>query len=428
LDLARAVETTLRANPGLLAVEEVRSQVTGGVREARADAYPQLSFVSSWGESRNPSFLNSPDFEEILNQFPGGGFEPSRQELSRAVIEVKQPVWTFGKIRAAVDLAKTVGEAVEAQIGTARLDAAFATAEAYYNVQAAREGLATIESEREFRGRDLARIEDLLEIGETTQLEQLRAFAALAAVDPEVARRQGEVTVAEMRLRQLLALAADEPLELEPSPGELPAAPAMAPLLAAASARPELEDLRKQARGYELQKQITHADGLPRIDLSGYWGREVRLVDNFSDPLYNTWSAGLELSWPFFDGGRRKGQIEQFESQRRQIEIRRADLEAAIRLETDQARTNYATALSRARSAEISAQAAREAERVARATWEEGVATQTDLLDAQRSAVLASVSAIEARYEALVEASRLSRAVGLMPTESWSTLAQKELP
>ncbi len=183
-----------------------------------------------------------------------------------------------------------------------------------------------------------------------------------------------------------------------------------------------------QEDAYEVQQQITRADGLPRIDLSGYWGREVRLVTNLADPLYSSWAAALELSWPFFDGGRRRGQIEQFESQRRQIALRRAELEASIRLETDQARTNYATALSRAASAEIFAQAAAEAERVARATYEEGVATQTDLLDAQRNAVIAQVSAIEARYEALVEASRLSRAVGLLPTEPWSTLAQKELP
>ena len=180
----------MRANPGLLSVEEMRSQVQGGIREARADAFPQLTLSSSWGQSRSPSFLNSSDFDEILDQFPGGSFEPSTQELSRAVVELKQPVWTFGKIRAAIDLAKIVGEAADAQIRTAQLDAAFATAEAYYRVQAAREGLATIESEREYRSRDLARIEDLLEIGEATQLEQLRAFSALAAVDPEVARRQ----------------------------------------------------------------------------------------------------------------------------------------------------------------------------------------------------------------------------------------------
>ncbi len=418
----------MRANPGLRAVEELRGQVAGGIREARADAFPQLTISSSWGQSRSPSFLNSSDFDEILDQFPGGSFAPSTQELSRAVIEVKQPVFTFGKIRAAIDLAQIVGDAADAQIRTARLDAAFATAEAYYRVQAAREGLATIESEREFRSRDLARIEDLLEIGEATQLEQLRAFSALAAVDPEVARRQGQVTIAEMRLRQLLDLPSDEPLELEPSSATLPEPPAIAVLVAAAAGRPEIEDLMHQEGAYRVQQKITHADGLPRIDLNGYWGREVRLVTNFSDPLYSSWAAALELSWPFFDGGRRRGQIEQFESQRRQVALRRAELEAAIRLETDEAWTNYATALSRAASAETFAQAAQEAERVARATYEEGVATQTDLLDAQRNAVIAQVSAIEARYEALVEASRLSRAVGLLPTASWSTLVQKELP
>ncbi len=428
LDLTQAVETTLRANPGLLSVEEIRSQVKGGIREARADALPQLTLSSSWGQSRSPSFLNSSDFDEILDQFPGGSFAPSTQELSRAVIEVKQPVWTFGKIRAAIDLAKIVGEAADAQIRTARLDAAYATAEAYFRLQAAREGLATIESEREYRSRDLARIEDLLEIGEATQLEQLRAFSALAAVDPEVARRQGQVTIAEMRLRQLLDLPSDEPLELEPSSALLPEPPALASLVEAAAGRPEIEDLLHQEGAYQVQQQITRADGLPRIDLNGYWGREVRLVTNLSDPLYSSWAAALELSWPFFDGGRRRGQIEQFESQRRQIALRRAELEATIRLETDQAWTNYATAHSRAASAEIFAKAAQEAERVARATYEEGVATQTDLLDAQRNAVIAQVSAIEARYEALVEASRLSRAVGLLPTEPWSTLEQKELP
>ena len=81
LDLARAVETTLRANPRLLSVEEIRSQVKGGIREARADAFPQLTLSSSWGQSRSPSFLNSSDFGEIIDQFPGGAFVPSTHAL-----------------------------------------------------------------------------------------------------------------------------------------------------------------------------------------------------------------------------------------------------------------------------------------------------------------------------------------------------------
>jgi len=424
LDLERAIATALERNPGLRAVEETRAQVAGGVVEARADAFPQLALVSSWGRSRNPSLLNSPDFEDILEQFPSG-FEPSEQELSRTVIEVSQPIWTFGKLGAAIDLAEIVVDAAEAQIATARLDTALEVAEAYYAVLGAREGLATVESEREYRRGDLQRVEDLLEIGEATELERLRAVSALAEVEPEVARRQGLVAIAETRLRRALALAPDEPLELEAMARELPAEATREGLFDLAIAnRPELADLAAQSDVYAQRKIITNAEGLPQIDFTGSYGREVREFGNFGDPLYSSWAFGVGLRWEFFDGGRRKGQVAQFESQRQQLMLRLEDLRSRVRLEVDQAWTDYRTARARSAAAEISANAAREAVRVARESYEQGVATQTDLLDAQSRAVNAEVLAINSFYEALIQASRLSRNLGRLPTEGWTVATE----
>lgn len=424
LDLERAIATALERNPGLRAVEETRAQVAGGVVEARADALPQLALVSSWGRSRSPSLLNSPDFEDILQQFPSG-FEPSEQELSRTVIEVSQPIWTFGKLGAAIDLAEIVVDAAEAQIATARLDTALEVAEAYYAVLGAREGLVTVESERDYRRGDLRRVEDLLEIGEATELERLRAVSALAEVEPEVARRQGLVAIAETRLRRALALAPDEPLELEAIAHELPPETAREGLVDLAIAnRPELADLAAQSDVYAQRKIITHAEGLPQIDFTGSYGREVRELGNFGDPLYSSWAFGVGLRWEFFDGGRRRGQVAQFESQRQQLQLRLEDLRSRVRLEVDQAWTDYRTARARAAAAEISANAAREAVRVARESYEQGVATQTDLLDAQSRAVNAEVLAVNSFYEALIQASRLSRNLGRLPTEGWTAATE----
>lgn len=410
LDLERAIATALERNPGLRAVEETRAQVAGGVVEARADALPQLALVSSWGRSRSPSLLNSPDFEDILQQFPSG-FEPSEQELSRTVIEVSQPIWTFGKLGAAIDLAEIVVDAAEAQIATARLDTALEVAEAYYAVLGAREGLVTVESERDYRRGDLRRVEDLLEIGEATELERLRAVSALAEVEPEVARRQGLVAIAETRLRRALALAPDEPLELEAIAHELPPETAREGLVDLAIAnRPELADLAAQSDVYAQRKIITHAEGLPQIDFTGSYGREVRELGNFGDPLYSSWAFGVGLRWEFFDGGRRRGQVAQFESQRQQLQLRLEDLRSRVRLEVDQAWTDYRTA--------------REAVRVARESYEQGVATQTDLLDAQSRAVNAEVLAVNSFYEALIQASRLSRNLGRLPTEGWTAATE----
>jgi HAE1 family hydrophobic/amphiphilic exporter-1 len=421
LDLDRSVARALERNPALAAVEELRHQVAGGIREARADAFPQLAAASSWGQSRSPAFLNSPDFEDILEQFPGGAFEPSTQELYRAVVELSQPIWTFGKIGAAIDLAEIAAEAADAQIATARLDTARDAAEAYFGVLAAREGLATIEAESGFRRHDLERVESLLEIGEATELELLRARTSLVEIDPVVARRRGQVQIAESRLRQVLALEPDAELELAPAERELPEPPPIERLLAVAlAARPELVDLARQEQAYAKQKQIERADGLPRLDLNGYWGREVRELDNVSDPLYDAWAVSLDLRWEFFDGGRRKGRIAQFESQRQQLALRRADFESRIDLENRQALAAYVTARARAAAARAAASTAREASRVARESYEQGVATQTDLLDAQSRAIAAEVVAVEAFYEALIEAARMARAAGLPPTLDWN--------
>jgi HAE1 family hydrophobic/amphiphilic exporter-1 len=426
LDLERAVETALQKNPALLAVEELRSQVRGGIVEARANALPQVAAVADWGQSRSPALLNSPDFAEFVEQFPGGDFEPATQELTRTLVEVSQPIFTFGKVGAAIDLARLVADAAEAQILTARLDTGLLAAEAYYDVLSAREGLSTTQSEREFRRRDLERVASLLEIGEATELERLRAAAALAEVEPEVARRQGEVAVAETRLRWALALPAGEPLELVPAGRDLPEPAGYAELVEEAFAeRPELRDLELQSQVYEKRQKVTRADGLPQIDFDGSYGREVRLVENFSDSLYSAWSFGVGLRWEFFDGGRRRGQIAQLESQRQQLAWQRADLQARIRLEIEQALSDYRTERARAAAAGSSAQAAGEALRVARELYEEGVATQTELLDAQSRATAADVLAVEAFYDALIEASRLARALGRLPTASWTTLAEK---
>jgi len=429
LDLDRAVALALEQNPALQAVREVRQQVEGGIHEARADAYPQIAFVSSWGRSKSPSLLNSPDFAEIIEQFPGGSFEPREQELYRSVVEVSQPVFKFGKVRAAVELAELVAEAADAQIETAKLDTGRDAAEAFFGVLSAREGLATVEAERDFRRHDLERIESLLEIGEATELERLRAVAALAVVEPEIERRKGQVAVAETRLRRALALPPGEPLELEFQRRELPAAPPVENLIADAIAqRPELHDLAHQADVYAKRQIVTRADSRPQVDADASWGREVRLLDNFSDPLYSAWSVSVGLRWELFDGGRRKAQIAQFESQRQQLLLRRADLEAQVRLEVDQAFTDYRTARARAASSEIAARASSEAERVTRESYEQGVATQTDLLDAQSRAVSASVDAVEAFYDARIQGVRLIRALGQMPGNNWIPTSESEQP
>ncbi|MGB6851407.1 MAG: TolC family protein, partial [Thermoanaerobaculia bacterium] len=279
LELDRVVELALERNPGLKAVEERRDQVQAGVREAWADAYPQLAFRGSWGRSRNPSLLNSPDFEEIIEQFPG--FSPAVQDLYNLSVELSQPLFTSGKVGAGIKLAKLVVGVNEAQIGTTRLDAGLIAAEAYFRLLEAHAALETIEIQRQTREESLDVVEARYELGDATRLEQLQAQAALAELDPLVDQARGGVQVRKIQLRSVLDLPRDFPLEVAEMKGPLPAVPTRERALTHAfEHRPEFDDLELQHQALGKQKTITRADTLPRVDLNGFYGHTTRYYHN----------------------------------------------------------------------------------------------------------------------------------------------------
>lgn len=429
-ELARVVGVALERNPGWLAVQERRREVAGGVEEVRADALPQLDLIAAWSRSRNPALLNSPDFDDIIEQFPD--FRPGEQELWDVGIHLQQPLYSGGKVKAARRLAESVVDVTEAQIRVARLDVAAAAAEAYYGWQAARRALEAVRHQEAARQAALDVVEARFELAEATRLEWLRARSALAELGPRRARAEGGVEVAASRLRFAMGMEMTEPLGLMELPetsadaDALPG-PTPAPLLPAAALprllsvardeRPELEDLRLQLEALGHQRHINVAGGRPQVDLNGRYGRQVSDPDNFDSDLFADWLAAVSLRWSFFDGGRRKGQLAQLDSQRQQLMWTQRQQVQEISSQLAVAATEYETARQRLAASELSLQVAQEARRVALETYQQGVTLQADLIAAQDDEIQAELERIAAFYEGRVKGTRLRRALGRLPTE-----------
>lgn len=421
LDLDRTVALAIAQNPGLQSAADRREEVASQIRQARADAFPQLTLVASWDRSRNPSLLNSKDFEEILGQFPGGVFRPSEQTLHTTQVQISQALFTWGKIGAAVELAELATKAVSAQIDTAVLDTTLAAVRAYFDLRSSRAALAVIELQEEARRAALAVVQARFNAGDATRLELLRSEAALAEVAPAVARTRGSVAVAESGLRAVLGLEPGVPIVTVEAPESLPRSlPSPETLVAAAlSSRPELTDLRFQEEARHRQRRVIQADGRPSAELTGSWGRQARVLENLDDPLFADWRVGIGVRWEVSDGGRRRAQVAQVNSQLRQLQWQQREMRSAVAFQVEQAWHAAHAATASWRAAEFAARAAREASRIARENYEQGVALQADLLDAQQREIEASVLAVTSFYEALTRQAELNRAMGLLPTDRW---------
>ena len=425
LDVHVVVALALERNPALKSIEERQNELDGGIREAKADAFPQLALRSSWSQNRSPSLLNSPDFEEFLEFIPD--FKPAVAELYNVSLEASQPLYTAGKVGSAIKLAKLAADISHAQIEVARLDTAAAAAETYFRLLEAQKGLATIEIQQQTRRESLEVVVARYELGEATELERLQAEAALAELQPTVDAARGQVRVAEISLRAVLNLPDSTEITVEEMSDPPPDLPVSAKAMELARAnRPEFDDLELQITALEKQARITRAEGLPQIDLTGSYGHSVRLFDDINDSRFKDWAFALGMRWEFFDGGRRQGRVSQLESQQRQLEWQLAALTNQVKQEVEEAVTEYATALSRWNATEISARAAREASRVARESYQEGVAIQADWLNAQEREIQAEVVLVQAYYGARIRAARLARAVGLLANEAWGLTRESE--
>ena len=415
--LETVIQKALERNVQHQAIIEKRTEVQGGVKEARSAVYPQVTMKGSYSEVRSPSLLNSKDFEDLIEQFPNGAFEPQVQPLHSWTVEVNQALFTWGRVKSAIELAAIVGTQTEHQIQVSALDVAHRAASIYFLCQTTEAALSVEVEGKDVlqRAYDLAKIK--LELGAATELERLRAEAALAEVEPLILQRTSDALLAKRSLMQLLNMPDQEAIILSPVSMGF-SEPSASDLLIqkGLNSRPDLKEINSRQSSLEKQRDIQNSIGLPNLEFNGFFGREVLYTSNLGDPQYNSWRASLDFSWNLFDGFRKKGQVAQINSQIRQVSLQESDLRNQIRYEIEQAVLQYSTALKKMDVSKLHVEVARKAVQVAEASYQEGVALQTDWLDAQQDARRARLNLILAELNAMQSRIDLNRSIGEMPT------------
>jgi outer membrane protein TolC len=96
--------------------------------------------------------------------------------------------------------------------------------------------------------------------------------------------------------------------------------------------RPELEEIDHTRRGLLELVKIQGAGDRPRLDLQGSYGtRQLDILSQASSG--KTWSAGVVLTFPFFDGLKTRAKVAQAKSDVETARLNEAQLRDSIALE-----------------------------------------------------------------------------------------------
>lgn len=295
---------------------------------------------------------------------------------------------------------------MNSQLGVQSVTAAF------FEVLRARKGVEIADSnvERLTRYRNAAGTR--LKVGEVTKTALLRAEGELSGALSEQIKARNASELARAQLVRLTGIEPD--FELRETPAAEPADLRLAELQKTAlAARSEMKSLELQKDIAEKNVKYVSSLYWPNLTLSAvYTGAN----QNPQSPTFNQESmfGGVTLSYPFFEGGLRKAEVDQAKAQQRQSELQYRDAAKTVSVEVQNAYLELIAQKGVLKSLQDQLAFATDNFSAVSRQFDYGLASSLDVLDANNLLVTAQRQLANAEYGYQLAIYRLKRATGLL--------------
>ncbi|HIJ80961.1 MAG TPA: TolC family protein [Desulfuromonadales bacterium] len=392
LTLDQAISIAMEKNRDIEKAREYSRYVQGKYVEERSAALPQIGLYGTMSLSK----------DESQRALAGSS---QRQTGTSLDLTLSQPLFTWGKLSAAIRAAEVGLKTADEQLRLYRQAARRDTATAWYDILLAKElhRLARENQLQKQRHQDEARRK--FAAGIATDYDVLAAEVAAENAVPEVIRSENAIRLARERLRFLLAESGDVDavgsLDRPTIERQLPLEYDEA-LQIACKKRPELSDVRLRIGIYDELVTIAAADNKPRLDLKGGAGWRWMALD---DPAPRreadgaAWNVGVYMSFPFFDGLKSSGRVTQARSDLSTKQIDELKLRDSIALEVRNASDNLREAAEIYQAVSGTVRQAEKLLQMAEKGYEFGVKIRLEVDDAQLNLLQATSSLARAQRD-----------------------------
>jgi outer membrane protein len=418
-----AAQTTLTLESALAeghAANRTLKQSAAGAERAAAQAsisraalLPRVIFSEAWQRGDAPVLA----FTGLLGarQFASGDFaidrlnRPGPVSVYSGRLMVSQLLFDGGHARAAAAAAARHHEVASADHEIAGSAIALDIVRAYGRVLAAdaagRAAAAAVAAGEE----DLRRAEARRSSGAATDADVLLVSTHLSAVRRQAIAAAGHASVARASLNRLTgAPVAREFAVAEPAMARLPQASLNDLFAEGEATRQEIRRAIAVEAAAAQQVKAARALWLPTVTMrAGYEGTGLRLSDRAG-----SWIAAAEMGWSLSTGGADRARVRAASADVLAARAARDDATASVHVEIVAAIKGLESALAQLVLADQAITSAREAHRILRNRYDNGMATAADVLSAAAAVLEAENSRARAGVDAMVATADLQRALG----------------
>ena len=402
LTLPEALTLALDKNKDIQKAKEYRNLVEGRYVEERAAALPQLAGRAGISRDRDES-------QAAYNKF-----FPVERETRNAGIGLNQVIYTFGQVDAAIRAAKIGLKTADDQLKISQQAVIKDVSAAFYDVLLTKELYKLAQENLEQKKRNHEESKKKAALGVGTDFDVLVSRVAMENARPEVIRTANLIQQSRMKFAFQMGLSSekvDGRGTLEATIGNYP--PYEESIKTALNHRPELKEFQHRIGIAEELVKINNAYDKPRVDFkAGYGWQDLVLENTQADGP--TWTVGLVLTYPFFDGLKARGKVAQSKSELASIKIEESKFIDSVILLVRDAVNRVKEAGEIVKGLTGTVDQAETLVTLAEKGFQFGVKTRLEVEDAQLNQVQAKLDLARAKRDYLVARVNLDWTMGVL--------------
>lgn len=401
-------------------VREARLQIV----QARAQGLPEVDATGS-GQYTRIKRVGSSDAGKLIDQIGGGqqggsgggsSFSiPKYYATTSAGFDASWELDLFGGVRRGVEAARAQAEAAEWDARDARVSLAAEIASDYLQMRGYQEQARIAQAEADRQGRSLSILQHTAQVGLVPQGNAIRQRTQLAQAQAQVAPLEGQ---ARTQMHALAVLVGEQPEALV---GELAEARLLSPVppeippglpIDLIRRRPDVRAAERRLAAATAQIGVAVADMYPKISLTASDALSWLWLGKFFLGKSLQLTGQGQASFPLFDFGRRRAQVDIDKEEREQAYIawRQAVLgalrdveDALVRVDTE--RTSNAQLQSGAADAQRALD-------TVEAQYKVGLSDYTPVLDGQQTLLQTQNSLAQSDVRLRQDMASLYKALG----------------
>jgi outer membrane protein len=366
----------------------------------------------------NASYTRLSEIEPFVLNTPFGVFNisPSIVNNYNIKLSLQQPIFTGFKLSSSSNIAEYTYEAQKEAYSKDEQQLILDIKNAYWNLFKVIKVKSVVDENVDLIRAHLKDVKNFFENGISTKNDVLKVQVQLAEAQLRRIDADNGVKLARSSLNNVIGLPLSTNIEVQSDVStDEDIVPELDQLIGQAMEnRPELKEIDFRLKAGESGVTLAESNWYPQIYLAGNYNysRPNQRIFPLEDKFNGTWDVSVGLSWDIWNWLATSDQTEQAESQYEQVKDSYKSLKDGITLEVTQSYLNLLKAKERVLASNQSVHQAEENYRVTNETFLNGLALNSDLLDAEFALLQAKTNYIESLADYELAKASLDKSIG----------------